>query len=158
VRRVRANERDEDARVRAISHAIPERRVEPVRSERQLVDPNGSPVVRRRLSWDRGRRPDARPAMRLRLVNVRNVQLGISRTRLLRYQRSVINVTTDGLTVVRLAGVPQGYIIRLDGERVGRSVSLTKGEHRIVLKLPPPPVVAWDPNCTYAVCPDGRAQ
>ena len=155
VRRLRAADRDDDARVRAVSHAIPERRVEPVRSERQLVDPNGSPVVRRRLTWNAGRRPEARPSMILRLRNVSALRLVMSRTRLLRYPRSVINVTTDGRTALRLAGVPAAYNVRLDGERAGRSLVLSKGKHRITLRVPPPPDLgrAWDPNCSSEGCP-----
>jgi pimeloyl-ACP methyl ester carboxylesterase len=161
VRRVRAEERDKDARVRAISHALPERAVKPVRSERQLVDPNGSPVERRRLAWDGGRRPDAKPTMTLRLRNVRRAQIGMARTRLLRYSHSVVHATTDGRVALRLAGIPSEYVVRLDGEPATRSLSLTKGRHRIVIKLPwsyRRPHPAWDPNCTSVTCPAGSAQ
>ena len=154
VRRVRAGDRGGDARVRAISHALPERKVEAVRSETPLVDPNGSPVVRRRLRWQAGPVPEPKPTMTLRLHNVSATRLVMSRTRLLRYPRSVINATTDGPALLRLAEVPSEFVVRLDGERVGRSILLTKGEHRITLRLPPPRWRrAWDPNCRADACP-----
>jgi pimeloyl-ACP methyl ester carboxylesterase len=152
VRRVRGE--GAEARVRATSHALPERRVEPVRSETPLVDSNGSPVVRRRLTWNAGAAAEPKPSMTLRLRNVKSLRLVMSRTGLLRYFRSVISATTDQETALRLADVPSEFVIRLDGERVGRSLVLPKGEHRISLRLPPPPVMpAWDPNCSSEVCP-----
>lgn len=134
VRKVRARDADADAaRIRAVSRARPHVPVRAVRSTENLVDPNGAPVQRQQLGWRRGTRPEARPKMVLRLRNVESLRLGIGRSGLLEFRRSVITARTDGATTVRLGGLPDGARVLIDGQRSDRSPRLSRGDHRITI-------------------------
>lgn len=134
VRGLAARDRNADsARVRAVSLALPERPVTVRRSEKPLIDPNGSPVVRRELRWVRGERPAAKPCMNLGLTNVARVRLDMPDTRLLRYSRSTIRVTSDGPATITLANLPAGAEVRLNGKPSDRTPSVGKGKATITI-------------------------
>ena len=136
VRHLRARDTDADfARVRAVSKANPERPVTPVRSEEQLVDPNGAPVQRQDLRWEAGARPAREPRASLNFTNVREARVLLEETGLLRFAKSTITVKTDGRTVITLRGVGD-RILRVDGERSRRTFPLSKGTHRITITRP----------------------
>ena len=134
IRGLDAREDGPSARVRARSLARPERPATPVRSQTPLVDSNGSPVIRRQLVWERGGRPDPRPRATLNLDNVRTVSLNMPGTGLLRFGASVIDVTTDGRTTIRLRNLPPGVTVRVDGQPTDRTPDVRRGDHRIRLE------------------------
>ena len=121
------------ARVRALSLARPEKRRRPIRSETQLLDENGSPVVRRQLQWQDLQRPEPQPRMTLRLDNVRTVSVDMPPTQLLRFRRSIIDVTTDGKATIALRRLPGRFDVVVDGQPSDRTVEVGRGTHRIVV-------------------------
>ena len=132
---VRAAAKDrtaEQARVVAVSHARPQRTITPQRTQTSMVDPKGNPVERERLTWERGRRPAARPHVRLRLRNVGRIKINLAGAGIAGAVSSRITVRTDHAVVVRLARRHPRTFVFLDGKQVSpRRIVVPIGRHRI---------------------------
>ncbi|WP_432206478.1 alpha/beta hydrolase-fold protein [Mycobacterium malmoense] len=85
-------------------------------------------------TWRRGRAPRARPHMTLELTGVARLTVDIARAGLATLPRSTITITTDGATEVTLEGVPPSMEVRCDGERAGRTITVSEGRHHVRLR------------------------
>ena len=153
-----ADVRESSARVRAVSHALPERRVRSQRSSYQFLDDNASVVSRERLTWALGRRPQPKGSASVRLENVRRVRLALAEAGLAKYFLSTITVVTDRRVEVVLRQVPRGAIVRVDGARTDYSPVLRPGRHRITVVMNPPMMPIGPTPCGGDVCLFGGTQ
>jgi pimeloyl-ACP methyl ester carboxylesterase len=122
-----------EARVVATSSARPDAQRAAERSTESLVDPRGTPVERRSLTWvttDPG--PFPRPRAVVRLTNVARATIDVRGARLADRVASRIIVRTDHAAVVRLVRRPARTFVFLDGKRVDpRRIVVPIGRHTI---------------------------
>jgi pimeloyl-ACP methyl ester carboxylesterase len=132
---IRAAAKDPTAaqsRVVAVSHARPERTITPQRTQTEMVDPNGAPVQRRQLTWQRGKAGEPRPHVRLRLRNVGKVTVNLAGAGVANAVSTRITVRTDQAVALRLARRHPRTFVFLDGEQVNpRRIVVPTGRHRI---------------------------
>ena len=120
------------SRARAVSHARPERIVEPQRGESPQVSSKGSPVVRRELTWKRAGRPAVRPRLTLRLRNVGAARVNLRRAGLTPLLQSRVRVYTDGPVTLTLRYLPPRSTLFLDGKRIARrAIRVPSGRHTV---------------------------
>jgi hypothetical protein len=92
------------ARIDAGSGMRPERAVTAHSTQGIAVTGGPGPGIASELTWTKGKRPATRPAMTLKLANVRSLTLLLRDAGFRNGQRGTLRVTTDGPTTVHLGG------------------------------------------------------
>lgn len=133
---------DRPPQVRARSHAIAEPEHEVVRTRSVLADAEPSPAVRERLDWNVGEPARTAPSISLELTGVASLQIDVDDADLdTAAPGAEVTVASDDATVLALAGVPDGTVVLLDGERVGAApaaatLDVPEGDHTITFSAP----------------------
>lgn len=121
------------ASVDARSYARPD----PTRTvtRRRGVEPDLdlSPGLYTELNWRVGASVEPLPFLTLSLRGVAGLTVDVARAGLASMTTSSIDVSTDGHAQIRLAALPPGTTVLLDGKPVGPLVTVSAGRHTIAL-------------------------
>jgi hypothetical protein len=117
------------ASVDAVSHALPNPSVTVTR--KRFLDAPGdpTPAVVTDSTWAFGRTPRLRDVLDLRVQNVAELGVDMARARL---TRGVVDLATDGRTIVRLLHLPEDAKVVVNGRRVAHA----QASGSVVLRLP----------------------
>ena len=129
---VMAGMRGAVASVDARSYARPD----PTRTirRRRGVEPDFTePGLYTELLWRIGPAVDPLPFLTLQLTHVAGLTVDVARAGLASLPASTINVATDTLAWIKLAGLPPDTTVEIDGQLAGPTVAVPVGRHTITL-------------------------
>ncbi|MBW0017675.1 MAG: peptidase [Mycobacterium sp.] len=92
-----------------------------------------SPGLYSELDWRVGLPVAPMPYLTLRLTGVASLTVDLKRAGLASLPSSTITVTSDTAAAIRLAALPEGVTVSVDGQPVGATVAVSAGRHRITL-------------------------
>ncbi|WP_326548065.1 alpha/beta hydrolase-fold protein [Mycolicibacterium sp. ND9-15] len=104
-----------------------------IRRRRGIEPDLDEPGLYTELQWRTGSAVEPMPFLTLKLTAVAQVTLDVARAGLATLAASSIDVSTDTVARVTLAGLPPGTAVLLDGEPTGPLVHVPIGRHSITL-------------------------
>ncbi|MGE2714155.1 peptidase [Mycolicibacterium litorale] len=121
------------ATVDARSYARPDR-TRTIRRRRGVIpDFDPTPGLFTEMTWQLGGEVDPLPLLTLDLSGVSGLAVDVVRAGLAELSRSTIAVATDRAVRIRLASLPPGTTVELDGTPTGPVVDVPVGRYRITL-------------------------
>ncbi|WP_197373280.1 peptidase [Mycolicibacterium baixiangningiae] len=126
-------ERGKRARVDARSYARPDR-TRTIRRRRGVIpDFDPTPGLFTEMTWQLGADVDPLPLLTLDLSGVAGLAVDVVRAGLATLSRSTIAVSTDRAVRIRLASLPPGMTVKLDGAPAGAVVDVPVGRSQLML-------------------------
>ncbi|TDY09811.1 alpha/beta hydrolase-fold protein [Mycolicibacterium litorale] len=126
-------QRGRRAKVDARSYARPDRTRTIKRRRGVIPDFDPTPGLFTEMTWQLGGEVDPMPWLTLDLSGVAGVAVDVVRAGLATLPRSTIAVSTDHPVRVRLASLPPGTAVELDGAPAGAVVDVPEGRSRLTL-------------------------
>ncbi len=121
------------AEVDARSYARPDPTHTTRRHRGFLLHFDPTPGLYSELVWQPGLPVDPLPHLTLKLTRVAGITVDVARAGLATLPKSTINIATDIATNVRLASLPSGVTVLLDGKPTGTTVAVPEGRHHVKL-------------------------
>ncbi|WP_193044353.1 peptidase [Mycolicibacterium baixiangningiae] len=126
-------ERGKRAKVDARSYARPDR-TRTIRRRRGVIpDFDPTPGLFTEMTWQLGADVDPLPLLTLDLSGVAGLAVDVVRAGLATLSRSTIAVSTDRAVRIRLASLPPGTTVKLDGAPAGAVVDVPVGRSQLML-------------------------
>lgn len=126
-------ERGKLATVDARSYARPDRTRTIKRRRGVIPDFDPTPGLFTEMTWELGDEVAPMPWLTLELSGVAGLAVDVVRAGLAPLARSTIAVATDRPVRIRLAALPPGMTVELDGRQVGAVVDVAQGRAQITL-------------------------
>ncbi len=121
------------AEIDARSYARPDPTHTTHRRRGFLLHFDPTPGLYSELTWRPGLPADRLPYLTLRLTGVAGLTVDVARAGLAALPSSTITVATDTAAQLRLASLPAGVTLAVDGKPTGPTVALSAGRHQITL-------------------------